>query len=142
MDDINEQMTTANEVADAISRPMGGSALFDDDELAAELDALVQEDLDEKLLGTGLGALPAIPSVPTTAIPGKQKIYEWRQGEREDNGGHVLSDTSHLIPYPLSNSLHIFIFTAIAQPPRPTKAQTVDDDEDAELAQLRAEMAL
>lgn len=83
MDDINEQMSTANEVADAISRPMGGSALFDDDELAAELDALVQEDLDEKLLGTGLGAVPAIPSVPTTAIPGKKKGGGGREGVRE-----------------------------------------------------------
>lgn len=42
----------------------------------------------------------------------------------------------------LTFSLPNSYLKAIAQPPRPTKAQSVEDDEDAELAQLKAEMAM
>ncbi|KAI9348632.1 Snf7-domain-containing protein [Obelidium mucronatum] len=94
MDEINEQMGLANEISDAISRPMQG-AEFDDEELDAELELLAQEELDNHMLETGLGA--GLPSVPST-IP------------------------------------------AIAQPPRPTREQA--EEEDPELAELKASMAM
>ncbi|KAJ3414085.1 ESCRT-III subunit protein snf7 [Chytridiales sp. JEL 0842] len=99
MDDIREQMDLANELADAISQPVNFGVEFDEEELNEELELLEQEELDAKLLDTGLGAnLSAAPSVPTT-VP------------------------------------------AIAQPPRPVK-QGVEDEEDAELAELKASMAM
>ncbi len=42
MDDVRDQMDMAEELSNAISQPMG-SALFDDDELEAELQALEGE---------------------------------------------------------------------------------------------------
>ncbi|KAJ3019763.1 UNVERIFIED_CONTAM: ESCRT-III subunit protein snf7 [Siphonaria sp. JEL0065] len=94
MDEINEQMGLANEISEAIARPIGG-AEFDDEELDRELEELAQEDLDTHLLETGLGA--GLPNVPTT-IP------------------------------------------AIAQPPRPVREQA--EEEDPELAELKASMAM
>ncbi|KAI9595130.1 Snf7 family [Syncephalis fuscata] len=51
MDDIREQMDLANEISGAISQPLSFGTDLDEDELAAELEALEQEELDEKLLG-------------------------------------------------------------------------------------------
>jgi charged multivesicular body protein 4 len=74
MDDIREQMDLANELADAISQPVNFGVDFDEEELNEELELLEQEELDAKLLDTGLGAnLSAAPSVPTT-VPGEYKI--------------------------------------------------------------------
>jgi len=50
MDAINEQREVANEISEAISNPMGGE-LIDEDELKAELAELEQEELDERLMG-------------------------------------------------------------------------------------------
>ncbi|ORY46092.1 hypothetical protein BCR33DRAFT_160417 [Rhizoclosmatium globosum] len=98
MEDIREQMDLANELSDAISAPVNFGTEIDEDELDAELELLAQEDLDSKLLDTGLGAgLSAAPSVPTT-IP------------------------------------------AVAQPPRPVRVQA--EEEDPELAELKASMAM
>lgn len=61
MDDIREQMDIANEVSNAISQPVGFGLEFDEDELAAELDALEQEQLDAKLLdSTSVKNLPEL----------------------------------------------------------------------------------
>jgi charged multivesicular body protein 4A/B len=71
MEDIREQMDIANELSDAISQPVNFGVEFDDEELNEELDLLEQEELDAKLLHTGLGAdLSAAPSIPATAVPG------------------------------------------------------------------------
>lgn len=67
MDDIRDQMDLANEISDAISQPVGFGAEFDEDELNQELEDLEQEELDAKLLDTGI---EMAPSVPTTAVPG------------------------------------------------------------------------
>ena len=67
MDDIRDQMDLANEISDAISQPVGFGAEFDEDELNQELEDLEQEELDAKLLDTGIDLAP---SVPSTAVPG------------------------------------------------------------------------
>ncbi|RKP25682.1 Snf7 family, partial [Syncephalis pseudoplumigaleata] len=54
MDDIREQMDLLNEISGAISQPLTLGAELDEDELEAELEALEQEELDEKLLGAEL----------------------------------------------------------------------------------------
>jgi len=47
MEDMQEQMDLANEIGDAISRPVGDT--YDEDELYAELDDIEREELDSKL---------------------------------------------------------------------------------------------
>jgi charged multivesicular body protein 4 len=48
MEEVNDQMALAAEVGTALAEPLGNFALFDDDELASELDALEQETLNEQ----------------------------------------------------------------------------------------------
>jgi charged multivesicular body protein 4 len=67
MDDIRDQMDLANEISDAISQPVGFGAEFDEDELNQELEDLEQEELDAKLLDTGIDLAP---SVPSNSVPG------------------------------------------------------------------------
>jgi len=76
MDEIREQMDIANEINDAISQPLGGDVL-DEDELLAELDDLEQQSMDEQLLDipSMKNQLPAMPSAPTRA-PTKKAIDE------------------------------------------------------------------
>eukprot|EP01115_Flamella_aegyptia_P006215 TRINITY_DN26198_c0_g1_i1.p1 TRINITY_DN26198_c0_g1~~TRINITY_DN26198_c0_g1_i1.p1 ORF type:complete len:221 (+),score=91.13 TRINITY_DN26198_c0_g1_i1:60-722(+) len=50
MDEIREQMEVANEISEAISQPIGGMELFDEDELEEELAMLEEESLDAQLL--------------------------------------------------------------------------------------------
>ncbi|OQS07024.1 hypothetical protein THRCLA_20241 [Thraustotheca clavata] len=67
MDDIQEEMATADEIGRAISQPLG-NALYDDDELAAELDMLVEEDLEKQLDAAHQQPAPAQPArVPAQA---------------------------------------------------------------------------
>ena len=62
MDDIRDQMAISNEISEAIARPALGTEL-DEDEILEELEALEQEELDNKLVGVD------VPSqrVPTVA---------------------------------------------------------------------------
>jgi len=60
MDEIREQMTTHEEIAQAIATPIGNE-LMDEAGLEEELDALVQEELRTQLA--------AVPAVPTTPLP-------------------------------------------------------------------------
>jgi charged multivesicular body protein 4 len=87
MDDIREQMDLANEISDAISQPVGMGLDLDEDELAAELDQLEQEELDAKLLDTEKvpttqlpaspgGVLQGLPGVPSTE-PGTAVLTEF-----------------------------------------------------------------
>ncbi|RXM91615.1 Charged multivesicular body protein 4b [Acipenser ruthenus] len=74
MQDITEQQELAQEISDAISKPVGFGEDFDEDELLAELDELEQEELDKNLLeigGSETVALPSVPSAPLPARPGK-----------------------------------------------------------------------
>jgi charged multivesicular body protein 4A/B len=50
MDDIRDQMAISNEISEAIARPALGNEI-DEDELREELEALEQEELDNKLIG-------------------------------------------------------------------------------------------
>ena len=65
MDDIQEEMATADEIGRAISQPVGNE-LYDDDELEAELREMEELELEDKLLETG--KVPAAP-VASTAQP-------------------------------------------------------------------------
>jgi len=74
MDEIREQMDIANEINDAISQPLGGEVL-DEDELLAELDELEQSSLDEQLIGLEKTPATKLPSVPTKApVATKTKV--------------------------------------------------------------------
>jgi len=77
MDDIREQMDIANEINEAISQPLGGEIL-DEDELLGELEGLEQESLDEQLLGLGATKEPLakLPSAPQKAPAKKQPVDE------------------------------------------------------------------
>jgi len=74
MDEIREQMDIANEINEAISQPLGGDVL-DEDELLAELEDLEQESLDEQLLGTKT-PVAAMPSAPTKAPVKKKAVID------------------------------------------------------------------
>eukprot|EP00842_Homolaphlyctis_polyrhiza_P006567 jgi/Hompol1/6911/HPOL_002363-RA len=114
MDDIREQMDLANEISDAIAQPVGFGAEFDEDELNAELEALEQEELDARLLDTGLEtSIESAPRVPSSAVP--------------------VNNTDCL-----DSALRL---AAIAQPPRPAKVTTTTEEDD-ELAELQASMAM
>jgi charged multivesicular body protein 4 len=71
MDDIQEEMATADEIGRAISQPIG-STLYDEDELEAELQEMEELNLQEKMLEQ---PTPVIPSPgaqvarPTAAAP-------------------------------------------------------------------------
>ncbi|RUP43055.1 Snf7 family [Jimgerdemannia flammicorona] len=66
MDEIRDQMDIANDISDAISKPVGFGEELDEDELAAELEELEQQELDAKILDTPSPALytPNVPNVP------------------------------------------------------------------------------
>uniref|UniRef100_A0A4W3GFX4 Charged multivesicular body protein 4c n=1 Tax=Callorhinchus milii TaxID=7868 RepID=A0A4W3GFX4_CALMI len=64
MQDITEQHDIAQEISDAISRPVGFGEEFDEDELLAELEELEQEDLNKKMIH-------GLPKVPATSLPSK-----------------------------------------------------------------------
>ncbi|CAG8510831.1 9780_t:CDS:2 [Funneliformis mosseae] len=74
MDSIREQIDLADEISNAISAPMIGIDL-DDDELTAELEELEQEVLDSQLLGADAPPV-TVPNVPTTepAIKRRSKL--------------------------------------------------------------------
>jgi len=66
MEEIQEQMSLANELNEAISQPLG-TDLIDEDDLEAELEALEQENIESQLLD--LAPTPAkLPQVPAGPI--------------------------------------------------------------------------
>jgi charged multivesicular body protein 4 len=76
MEEIRDQMDIANEINDAISKPVGFGMEFDDDELSAELDELEQEQIDSKLMdipNTGVKVTPAANKSPAAKAPAAQK---------------------------------------------------------------------
>jgi len=79
MDDIAEQNDVANEISQAISSGIIGTAV-DDDELAKELEALEQEELDKDLLN--VGPTPnKLPDVPSTDLPSTSKDKEKKKAK-------------------------------------------------------------
>ncbi|CAI5740277.1 unnamed protein product [Peronospora destructor] len=70
MDDIQEEMATADEIGRAISQPLG-SQLYDDDELEDELREMEELELEEKTLEplTATPADAAVKDRPPVAAP-------------------------------------------------------------------------
>ncbi|OLL23500.1 Vacuolar-sorting protein snf7 [Neolecta irregularis DAH-3] len=81
MDEIHEQMALGDQIADVISRPLGGIAELDEEDLLQELKELEQEELDEKMLQVGKTPT-ALPKAPTTAER-KKKVQEEDEEEAE-----------------------------------------------------------
>ncbi|XP_007907476.1 charged multivesicular body protein 4b [Callorhinchus milii] len=76
MNDITEQQVVAQEISDAISKPVGFGEDFDEDDLMAELEELEQEELDKNLLEIG-GTTPVpLPNVPSTSLPAASRKKE------------------------------------------------------------------
>ncbi|GCC38593.1 charged multivesicular body protein 4b isoform X1 [Chiloscyllium plagiosum] len=69
MQDITEQQELAQEISEAISKPVGFGEDFDEDELMAELEELEQEELDKNLLEIGGAENVPLPNVPSTSLP-------------------------------------------------------------------------
>lgn len=86
MDDIAEQQEVANEIAEAISNPVGFGQDVDEDELLAELEELEQEELDKQLLD--VGPSPArtaeLPEVPVGEVAAKAKAAKKKIEEDND----------------------------------------------------------
>jgi charged multivesicular body protein 4 len=89
MDSIREQMDLTNEISDAISNPVGmghqvdevrqqwkylrvGDVLIYQDELKAELEALEQEELDDRLAGAERAPIHA-PTSPVGVTTGRER---------------------------------------------------------------------
>uniref|UniRef100_F7EHH2 Transmembrane 9 superfamily member n=11 Tax=Cercopithecinae TaxID=9528 RepID=F7EHH2_MACMU len=80
MTDITEQQEVAQQISDAISRPMGFGDDVDEDELLEELELLEQEELAQELLSVGDKEeeppvkLPSVPSTHLPAEPGSTAL--------------------------------------------------------------------
>lgn len=71
MDDIKEEMDTAQEISNAIAQPVD-PLLNDDDELLAELEGLQADDLEEELLNTTPTTTTpdlSLPNAPDSKLP-------------------------------------------------------------------------
>lgn len=69
MDEVAEQHEVANEIGDAISRPVGMGADIDEDELNAELEELAQEEIDNQLIEIERPEMPEVPKhVPAAGL--------------------------------------------------------------------------
>ncbi|XP_043914575.1 charged multivesicular body protein 4b-like [Protopterus annectens] len=68
MAEINEQQEIAQEISDAISKPVGFGDDVDEDELLAELEEMEQEELERDLLKVEDEPVP-LPSIPKTKVP-------------------------------------------------------------------------
>ncbi|KAM4026923.1 charged multivesicular body protein 4c [Anomaloglossus baeobatrachus] len=79
MRDINEQQDVAQEISDAISRPVSFGDEFDEDELMAELEELEQTDLNKHLANVTL------PSVPSSKLPSRQAASTRKRVEDDDD---------------------------------------------------------
>ncbi|CAF1466273.1 unnamed protein product [Adineta ricciae] len=64
MDDLAEQHTVAEEIANAISSPMGTSDLYNDADLERELELLAQEEIKDDMMK--IGPLPDVPQQAAT----------------------------------------------------------------------------
>jgi charged multivesicular body protein 4 len=70
MDEIRDQMNMSNDISDAIARPAFGNDI-DEGELQEELEALEQEELDNKLVGVDVPSqrVPTVAGTPTSLSP-------------------------------------------------------------------------
>uniref|UniRef100_A0AAZ3SX23 Charged multivesicular body protein 4b n=1 Tax=Oncorhynchus tshawytscha TaxID=74940 RepID=A0AAZ3SX23_ONCTS len=84
MQDITEQQELAQEISDAISKPVGFGEEFDEDELLAELDELEQEELDKNLLEIGGTEDSHLPNVPSTSLPSRPAKEDEDEDDMDD----------------------------------------------------------
>ncbi|XP_056374575.1 charged multivesicular body protein 4c isoform X2 [Hyla sarda] len=85
MQDINEQQDVAQEISDAISRPVSFGEEFDEDELLAELEELEQEDLNSQMANVKL------PSVPSAKLPSRPAATSTRRRVEDDDDMQMLA---------------------------------------------------
>ncbi|KAM9828375.1 charged multivesicular body protein 4b-like [Syngnathus typhle] len=83
MQDITEQQELAQEISDAISKPVGFGEDLDEDELLAELEELEQEELDNNLLDVESEDV-TLPNVPSTSLPTRPAAK--KEDEEDDMG--------------------------------------------------------
>ncbi|XP_069508251.1 charged multivesicular body protein 4b [Ambystoma mexicanum] len=83
MQDIADQQELAQEISDAISKPVGFGEELDDDELLAELEELEQEELDKNLLDIRGPETVPLPNVPSVSLP--TKPVKKKQEEEDDD---------------------------------------------------------
>ncbi|KAF9175821.1 Charged multivesicular body protein 4b [Mortierella sp. AD011] len=91
MEEIRDQMEIAEEISNVISQPVAFGVEMDEDELAAELDELEQEELDKKLMETERPSQIGLPSVPN------------HEPEEEDEEEADLRELRETRPRTLSN---------------------------------------
>ncbi|NP_998622.1 charged multivesicular body protein 4c [Danio rerio] len=85
MQDITEQQELAQEISDAISRPVGFGEEFDEDELMAELEELEQEELDKDLLQISGPEDVPLPNVPSNPLPKKTAVAQKKRQEEDED---------------------------------------------------------
>ncbi|CAF0818954.1 unnamed protein product [Adineta steineri] len=79
MDDLAEQHTVAEEIANAISSPVGTSDLYNDADLERELELLAQEEIKDDMMK--IEPLPDVPSHQTGTIKTHNQSEEIRELE-------------------------------------------------------------
>eukprot|EP01117_Protostelium_nocturnum_P011058 TRINITY_DN4009_c0_g1_i1.p1 TRINITY_DN4009_c0_g1~~TRINITY_DN4009_c0_g1_i1.p1 ORF type:complete len:217 (+),score=65.54 TRINITY_DN4009_c0_g1_i1:161-811(+) len=84
MDDAREQMDMATELGDALSQPLAGTEM-DEDDLLNELDELEQETIDESLLGMNNVKVPHTGPVIHDHIPARVAPAKVAQRSEEDD---------------------------------------------------------
>lgn len=85
MDEIREQMDISNEISDALSSSRLGVSVEDEDDLAAELERMQQEDLETKLLDGGRVPAAKLPSTgQTTTIAHKNTPVATEEDEDDE----------------------------------------------------------
>ncbi|KAI8997354.1 Snf7 family [Pilobolus umbonatus] len=82
MDDIRDQMDVANEISEAISRPIGVGEELDEEDLLNELEELEQEELVSKMLASP-SPVETAPRVPVHKPEYKQAIEDDEEAELE-----------------------------------------------------------
>jgi len=78
MDDLSEQHSVAEEIANAISSPVGSSDLYNDADLERELELLAQEEIKKDMMK--IGPLPDVP-IQTATIKTNNQSEELRELE-------------------------------------------------------------
>lgn len=120
MDNIQEEMATADEIGRAISQPLG-SQLYDDDELEDELREMEELELEEKTLepiaATPAEAAKVPPATVAAAVATKPASVSMAQYNLPDVPTHALESNINVVG-------------------------SSDDDELEELRNLEASMAL
>lgn len=111
-EELREQHAIGEEIGEAITQSIGNTGL-DESELDDELEALQQEELDNKMLGTGSVPADKIQRLPTAPEGGKL--------DKRLSCGHSLTSTVSAGKAPV---------------------HTEEEDEEEELRKLQAEMAM